>query len=109
MRYCANGSHMERKAREAFTYLENSHDPWDMFRMGASRLNLCKAKVFTASNGLTYLQSYETIVAVLIQSTYGYVCVANGTYSHTTVQHIYKFAKKYGATVEYLRPRIKVV
>lgn len=109
MRYCENGSHVERKAREAFEFLERSHDPHDMFRFGSTRLNFCNAKIFTASNGLTYLQSYETIVAVLIRSMHGYICVANGTYSATTVKHIYKFARKYDAPVEYLRPQLKAV
>lgn len=109
MKYCKNGSHIERKAREAFEFLENSHDPHDMFRFGSARLNFCNAKFFVGTNGLIYLQSYETIVAVLIRSMYGDICVANGTYSRTTVQHIYKFARKFGAHVEYLRPELKAV
>lgn len=109
MRYCKSGSHTERKAREAFDYLENSHDPWDMFRMGAARLNFCNAKVFQGSNNVPYLQSYSTIVAVIIPTAQGNICVANGTYSRTTVQHIYKFARKYSAQVEYLKPQLKAV
>lgn len=109
MRYCESGSHVERKAREAFDFLEKSHDPWDMFRMGSTRLNFCKAKIFRASNGCIYLQSYDTIVAVLICTAHGDICIANGTYSATTVQHIYKFARKYGANVEYLHPQLKAV
>ena len=109
MRYCEHGSHIERKALECFEYLENSHDPHDLFRIGVQRLNFCKAKVFTASNGMTYLQSYETIVAVLVHTAQGYICVANGTYSSTTVHHIHKFARKYNAPVEYLKPQLKAV
>lgn len=109
MKYVQKDSHIERKALEAFEFLDRSHDPWDMFRMGATRLNFCNAKIFTASNGLTYLQSYDTIVAVLIRTAHSHTCVANGTYSATTVQHIYKFARKFGAIVEYLHPQLKVV
>lgn len=109
MKYCKNGSHIERKAREAFTFLENSTDPHDLFRFGSARLNFCNAKFFMATNGSIYLQSYNTIVAVIIRSMDGNICVANGTYSRTTVQHIYKFARKFGAPVEYLRPQLKAV
>lgn len=109
MKYVENGTHLERKGREAFEFLDHSHDPHDLFRFGATRLNFCNAKIFTASNGLTYLQSYDTIVAVLIRTAHSHTCVANGTYCRTSVQHIYKFARKFGAQVEYLKPQLKVV
>ena len=109
MYYVENGSHLERTARKAFEFLEHPQCPQDLFRLGRKRLNMCQAWIYEATNGKMYLQSYETIVAVIINTAYGKVCVANGTYSATTVQHIYKFARKYGATVEYLRPQLKAV
>ena len=109
MYYVKNGTHLERSARKAFEFLEHSSNPQDFFRLERKRLNMCQAWIYTATNGKAYLQSYETIVAVIIHTADGNVCVANGTYSRTTVQHIYKFAKKYGVGVVYLRPQLKVV
>ena len=109
MKYCENGTHIERTARKAFDFLASSHDPQDLFKLGRKRLNMCQAWIYQATNGKVYLKSYDTIVAVIINTAHGNICVANGTYSPTTVQHIYKFAKKYGAPVEYLRPLLKAV
>lgn len=109
MKYCENGTHIERAARKAFEFLASSHNPQDLFRLGRKRLNMCQAWVYQATNGKTYLQSYDTIVAVIINTAYGKACVANGTYSRTTVQHIYKFARKFNADVVYLRPQLKAV
>ena len=109
MYYVKSGSHLERTARKAFEFLEHSSNPQDLFRLGRNRLNMCQAWIYNATNGKVYLQSYETIVAVIIDTAYGKTCVANGTYSRTTVQHIYKFARKYNADVVYLKPQLKVV
>lgn len=110
MTYVKNGSHLERTARKAFDDFRNSHNPIDYFELCTVRLNFCKAKIIVSSEKRVFLKSYDTIVAVLLYDhDKNPLVIANGTYSRTTVQHIYKFAKKYSAPVLYLKPQLKAV
>lgn len=66
-----------------------------------NRLNACQARYSATQGHYIVLESYGTSVAAIDTRTgvcYDFSRYAYG-YTRTTVQHIYKFAKLFGATV----------
>lgn len=64
----------------------------------SERLYNCSAIVIDNENGYKVLQSYNTIIAVMLDGVvYDFLRLVYG-YTATSAQHISKFAKKYGAS-----------
>lgn len=83
---------MKRQFDKRYAYIINERDIFQRYQMHEikpKRLNKCQAWMYETDNGLIWLKSYNTIVAVYSKGED--ILYVIGRYSATTYQHVRKF------------------
>lgn len=92
-----------------FTNAIMNGNGYSLVKYHSKRFKQCERKIekynltFERTNWhITALKSYETTVAILMETTDKKFFMCSGSYSKTTTQHIHKFLKEYNVPIKSL-------